>query len=336
MEFFWKNCFLVSTVLLGLGLASCNKTGSSAPTFLGNPANGTPGTVSSANAGPESFKNMQSVQKLIYHVGPTDLTAKQKAGEMLEKPATLKFQVTEPVWVVGFEPKVIDSTGNILPGRLLYKAIIYNKAESNPLCASGNSGNPFAVATSTLTKVELPEGFGYPLLPEDPLEVKAVFHNPTEEEYPGVIFAFELTVIPMDQAKGYGDLKAILLDTDPCEQKPIAIEPGAFVEKSKTVTIPDGGSLMVANGVLSDYGIAVSLTHQEGSNASVVPFWRAEAQLNETHQIIDLTDNPFFDPVGKNIRSGDKLTLGVSFDNFSEEWHNEATGAAMIYLAPQE
>lgn len=330
-----KNAFPLAALLLGLILTSCNETGSNAPTFLGNSAK--PGIPAGGESStPDSFKNLQSFQTLIYHVGPTDLSSGQKVEEMLEKPASLKFQVTEPMWVVGFEPKVIDSGGNVLPGRLLYKAIVYNKAESNPLCAAGNSGNPFAVATSTLTKVELPDGFGYPLLPEDPLEAKVILHNPTKEEYPGVIFSFELKAIPMEKAKGYGDMKAVLIDTDPCEHKPIALEPGGFVEKSKTVTLPEGGSLMVANGVLSDYGIAVSLTHQESGGASVIPFWRAEAQLDETHRIIDLADNPFFDPVGKSIRSGDKLTLGVSFDNFSEEWHNEATGAAMIYLAPQE
>ena len=255
---------------------------------------------------------------------------------MLEKPKTLTFQVNEPVWVIGFEPKIIDSDGNALPGKLLHKAIVFNKHEPNPMCASGNGGNPFAVATSTLTKVELPEGFGYPLVPEDPLEAKVVFQNPTSQDYLGVSFSFELTTIPMEKAKGYGDLKAILLDTDPCDHKPLSIEPGAFVEKSNTFSVLEGGHLMVANGLLSDYGVAVSLTHQEGNKPSLIPFWRAEAKLDESHQIIELTPNPFIDPSGKKIKQGDKLTLGVSFDNFSDDWHNAATGAAMVYVAPEE
>lgn len=279
------------------------------------------------------FGNRLSVQKFIYHVGPVDLAAGQGADVMLEKPAALRFQVTEPVWVTGFEPRVIDADGKTLTGQLLYKAVVANKHEANPVCASASNGNPFAVATSTLTKVELPEGFGYPLLPKDPLEARVVFQNPTDKDYNGVVFSFEIHAIPMEKGKGISDVKAMLLDTDPCDHKPIAIEPGAFVEKHQTFTVPDGGNLLIANGHLSDYGIAVSLTHQEGDKASLVPFWRAEAKLDATHRIIDLTPNPFIDPVGKKLAGGDKLTLGVAFDNFSEKWHNGATGSAMVYIS---
>lgn len=318
-------------------LVSCTQGAGGAPKFLGGSlTNPSGGVASSSNATLDGFGGQASVQKLIYHVGPVDLLAGQTVDAMLDKPATLSFQVNEPMWVIGFEPNIIDADGKSLSGKLLHKAIVFNKHEANPICASGNGGNPFAVATSTLTKIELPEGFGYPLLPEDPLEAKVMFHNPTDQDYLGVSFSFELTTIPMEKAKGFGDLKAILLDTDPCDHKPISIEPGAFVEKSQTFTVPQAGNLMVANGLLSDYGVAVSLTHQEGTKPTLVPFWRAEAKLDETHHIIELTPNPFIDPAGKQIKQGDKLTLGVAFDNFSDEWRNEATGAAMVYLAPSE
>lgn len=315
----------------------CNEAGTGSPTFLSNTSpTSADGSVNSGLNGFGNFKSQPSVQKLIYHVGPADLNAKQPAAQMLENPQTLKFQVSEPMWITGFKPKVVDSEGNALSGKLLYKAIVFNKQESNPLCSSGNTGNPFAAATSTLTAVELPEGFGYPLMPNESLEARVVFQNPTDQELTGVLFSFELEAIPMDKAKGYHDIKAVLLDTDPCEHKPLALEPGAFVEKSQTFSMPVAGQLMVANGILSDYGVSVALTHQSGSNISVVPFWRASATLDEAHSIINLEDNPFFDPVGKSIQSGDKLTLGVAFDNFSEEWQNEATGSAMVYIAPRE
>lgn len=284
-----------------------------------------------------AFSNLANpqVEKLIYHVGPVDLMQQESASVMMENPKALNFQVSEPVWVTGFQPKVVDSNGKELPGQLLYKAIIFNKGESNPVCVSANNGNPFAVATSALTKVKMPEGFGYPLLPDDSLEAKVVFQNQTDQDYLGVIFSFELETIPMDQAKGFSDVKAMLLDTDPCEHKPLSIEPGAFVEKSKTFTLPETGHLMVANGVLSNYGVAVSLSHSQKSEISILPFWRAEAELDENHRLVDLTPNPFLDPEGKEINQGDKMTLGVTFDNFSESWNNEATGGAMIYLAPK-
>ncbi|MDO8527751.1 MAG: hypothetical protein Q7T03_08700 [Deltaproteobacteria bacterium] len=337
MQTYAQSKHLALLLFPAMWLAACSQGAGGSPQFLGNsalnPSNGKISQTSSAN----NFEAAPAVQKLIYHVGPVDLIAGQTIETMLEKPAKLNFQVAEALWMTGFEPKIIDADGKPLSGELLHKAILFNKHESNPACPSSNSGNPFAVATSTLTRLEIPEGLGYPLVPEDPLEAKVVFHNPTKQDYMGVYFSFEIWAIPMDKAKGFRDVKAVLLDADPsCEYKPIAIEPGAFVEKSQTYTIPSGqgGNLMVANGLLSNYGVSVSLTHQEKGNASLIPFWRAEAVFDETHRVINLTSNPFIDTEGKKINQGDKLTLGVAFDNFSNEWRNEATGSAMVYISP--
>lgn len=327
--------YILSITALAL-LIGCSQGQEGSPKFLGGLQPITPESFSPRGSTNNSFASQPSVQKLIYHVGPVNVLAGQQAGQMVESPATLNFQVSEPVWIISFQPKILDANGRELPGRILHKALLLNKHESNPVCASGSQGNPFAVATSTLTKVELPEGFGYPLMPEDPLEAKVVFQNPTAQDFTDVTFAFELTAIPMDKTAGFHDVKTILLDTDPCEHKPISLEPGAFVEKNQTFTLSKGGNLMVANGLLSDFGVAVSLTHQNDGGATLIPFWRAEAQFDEDHQIINLTPNPFIDMIGKKITDGDKLTLGVAFDNYSDEWNNAATGAAMIYLNPAE
>lgn len=326
-----KKAFLpVVSVFL---LAACSQPGGAPALQTG----GAPAMSPSLSGDNNLFNNLKNpqAQKMIYHVGPADLLAGEPVEPTLDSAETLTFQVSEPVWVTGFTPKVVDSNGQELPGQLLHKAILFNKRESNPMCTTGNGGNPFAVATSALTKVQLPEGFGYPLLPDDPLEAKAVFLNKSNQDYLGVMFEFELETIPMEQVQAYSDVRAMLLDPDPCEHKPLTLEPGEFSETNKTFTVPEGGHLMVANGILSNYGVAVSLTHSEGGDISVVPFWRAEAQLDAHHQIVDLTPNPFLDPDGKQIRAGDKMTLGVTFDNFQDSWNNEATGGAMIYLAPE-
>lgn len=274
------------------------------------------------------------VQKLVYHVGPIDLPKGTTAEEMLRRPAKLAFQVEEAVWVTGFTPKVVDDQGSALPGSLLHKAVLFNKHEENPICNTSTHGNPFAAANATLTKISLPDGFGYALLPEDALEVRAIFQNTTDEDLFGVYFSFELEAVPMKKAKGIHDVKPLLLDIDPCNYQPIAVKPGEFREESKSFAVPNSGKLLVANGILSDRGVLLSLTHNGGSTASVVPFWLAEAELDELHRIINLAPNPFVDEVGKEMKAGDKLVLGTAFNNFSDRWQNDATAAAMVYLAP--
>lgn len=340
-----KKALLFLILLAGYtGGIGCSKTDGTPKFLSGTPAGGTEDAAPAQNESQfDSLKNPQLIQTLIYHVGPTELPATAGAATgVVTQANTLSFQVGEPVWVIGFEPKILDANGNKLPGFLLNKAVLINKNESNPLCASAGSGspaggNPFAMATSSLTKIEFPNGFGYPLLPDQQLEARVTFQNQPDQDYDGVTFSFELIAVPMEKAKNIRDIQALLLDQDEsCELKPMKIEPGAFVEKSKTFTIPFNGELLVANGLLTDYGVAVSLIHHEGKNISATPFWRAEAKMDETHHIVELNDNPFFDPSGKELRQGDKITLGVSFDNFSDTWHDQASGSAMLYISPTQ
>ena len=92
---------------------------------------------------------------LVYHVGRENLPP--ATAPNYDNPITYHFQVDEPVWVTGFTPKVVDASGKELPGELLHQAIAINLHEDNQLCGGGG-GNPFFMATSMLTALELPKG----------------------------------------------------------------------------------------------------------------------------------------------------------------------------------
>ena len=319
-------CLCASVAALLISLAGCSKGAS--PEFL------TPEETSPTQGGSDSAVNEQlakeaGVLHLIYHVGPVDLPANTQLDAMIDRPLTMKFQVDQPLWVIGFEPKVIAATGETLPSTLLHQAIISNMHEENPLCAEGTGGNPFVAATSTLTKVNLPEGFGYAVLPEDPLEAKVVLYNPTEESYVDVSFELNVIAKPMNEFTGMKDVKPLLLDLEPCTHKPISVEPEKFVKRQATFTIPNGGSLVVAHGVVQDFASFVELI--KGSD--IMPFWKADVVLDENHHISQLTNNPFEDPAGVKIKNGDTLTLGVAYDNTQTSWLKGASAAAMIYFA---
>lgn len=267
------------------------------------------------------------VERIIARVGPVDLPAGEEAGGALAKPITMKFQTDREVWVTGFIPRVVDANGGELPAELLHHAIVFNLHEENPLCAG--RPNPVAVATSMLTKIELPEGYGYPLLPEDPLELEVVLLNGTEKGYSGV--SFELTIVArrMSSMASVRDVQPLLLELDPCGHKAMEVEPNVFAERSATYAIPAASSLVLAQGVLQDHGSAVQLTSGEEAE----PFWRAEALLDEGHRLRGLADNPFEDPAGIPFKAGDQITAGFAYDNLSEGWLKGATAGAMIYLA---
>lgn len=322
-------CLCASVPALLISLAGCSK-GSSLE-FL------TPEETSTTQGGSDSAVNEQlardaGVLHLIYHVGPVDLAANSKLETMINHPLTMKFQVDQPLWVIGFEPKVVAATGETLPSTLLHQAIISNMHEENPVCAEGTGGNPFVVATSALTKVNLPEGFGYAVLPEDPLEAKVVLYNPTEENYVDVSFELDVIAKPMNEFTGMKDVKPLFLDIEPCTHKSISVEPEKFVKRQATFTIPNSGNIVVAHGIVQDFAAFVELT--KGND--VMPFWKADAVLDANHHVSELTNNPLEDPAGIKIKKGGAVTIGVAYDNTQTNWLEGASAAVMVYYAMDE
>jgi hypothetical protein len=229
-----------------------------------------------------------------------------------------------------FEPKVQGAEGDDLPPELIHQLILINHAEENTFCTAKQTGNPFAATTSSSEKIELPEGHGYLLMPADPLEASVTLRNPTGEDLHGIYIKIVLTGEAVDDTKMISDVKPMLIDIDPCEHKPISIAPGQFVEKTKDVFAPESGSIVKAYGLLQNYGVAVSLT----ANDEEDPFWQGVAEIDENYQVTSL--EPFEDPAGVPLKRGEKLSITVAYDNVSDEWYEEATGAAMVYLARED
>lgn len=297
-----------------------------------NGANGRPPDLSSqalANASAQTTDHPKTtVQKLNYTFGPFRLEAGTAAAPMASKDGKLSFHVDSPIWMTGFEPHVVDAKGNPLPGKLVQIVVLSNAREANSLCSTQQTGNPFAATTSMLQKITLPEGFGYPLLPEDPLEAKIVLRNPTETDYTDVYFTFTLTAEPMDVASHKKDVAPLLLDVDPCDHAPITLPPNGMVEKKGEFVAPEDGKIVKAVGLLQEYGVSVSI---EASKDAAKFSWLAKSQQDDNHQIVSL--DSYEDSKGAAVKKDDPISLGVVYDNFSTEWMNDATAAAMVYIA---
>ncbi len=271
-------------------------------------------------------------KRIVFHVGPMDLPKGAEASEMLGSPLNMTFQTDEAIWVTGFEPRVVDSAGTRLPSELLHQAIISNMHEENSLCSDTGSGNPMFIATSLLTAIELPQGYGYPVMPNDPIDAKIVLTNPTDQSYAGVYFELTLVARPINEFADLKDVKPMLLEMDACNHEPLEIEPGSFSEWRATYKMAQSSTLVAAFGVLQDYGASVELT----AGTDLEPFWSAEAELDEKHKIVQLSDSPYVDSGGISFSSGDPVMVEITYDNTSDEWLKGATAGAMVYVAPTE
>ena len=319
----------LSILLFSIFLAACTQNRGEIPEFSSNAE-----SLQATGEGGGTFPAVTVLkQTLTYNVGPIDLPAGTTAAESMENPVTLPFQVAEPLWITGFRHKLIDSKGNPLPNSLLHKALVINEHQENPLCGDKEeSGSPFAATTGEMAEIEFPSGYGYPLLPSDPLEAKVILKNSSKEtDYYGIYFTFEFDAVAMDRTEEMKDVYPLLLDISACD-KNLSVEPGVFEERNKTFTLPEGGSLVVAGALLSDYGVSVSLTQEK----QVLPFWKAVARVDEDHKIVSLSPNPFVDPAGIQLKNDSKLTLGVAFSNASSNWLENLEGSALLYLAPEE
>lgn len=317
---------ILSTALLFI-LSACSQSG--AMPDIHEPET-KPAPNAAAPAVGDQLAKEAGESRIIYHIGPVDLPAGTDIKVALEKPMSMRFQTDKAIWVTGFLPKVVDANGGELPSKLLHHAIIYNLHDENPLCSG--APNPFVVATSMLTEVNLPQGYGYPILPTDPLEANVVLSNPTDKNYSDVFFEITLVARAMNEFTSRKDVKPMLLELDPCGHAPIDAPPNAFTEKKATYQVPETSSLVLAQSVIQDYGAAVQLI----SSKDIMPFWRSEAILDDAHHITGMTANPFEDSGGIDFKSGQQITFSASYNNSSTIWLDGASAAAMIYLAPKD
>ena len=304
--------------------AACSQGANGGPAMASSANSALLGGGGAASTAPAPTQSV-SVQKYTYKVGPYSLPAHTSAEAMVEAPGEISFALDNSIWLTGFTPSVEDGKGKALPTSLIHFAVVSNGSETNPLCDSKQTSKPFAATTSAVRDIKFPAGMGYPIIAGDPLSARVVLQNPTNEDYQNVYFSFTLTGESMDEAGNKVDVDPMLLDVDPCDHKPLTVEPNSFVEKKRSFSVPENGSITQAYGLLQNYGVAVELNANERS------FWRGVPTINEEYQIVDLP--PYDDPKGVEVKTGETLTIEVQYDNPSNVWHNGATGAAMVYMA---
>jgi hypothetical protein len=314
---------LTALVVLGAG---CN--GSDGPPVLVSPDGSVYVGVSEPSVD-EELADEAWRKRLIFHVGPVDLPAGTE--RMDDSPLAMSFQTDENIWVTAFEPRVVDASGAELPSSLIHKAIVSNMHEDNPVCSESGVGNPAFMTTSLLTSVELPQGYGYPVLATDPLEAQVVLQNPTEESYSQVFFEITLVARPMNEFTNLADVKPMLLEFNPCDHSDVEVEPDSFEELKASYRTGVPARVIMVSGAMGEYGSAISLT----AGSEIVPFWSSEAILGEGHELMGLTENPYVD-MQTNLTAEDEVTLGATFDNAKDDWLEGAVAGAMIYVNPEE
>ncbi len=322
---------LIFLALATMAMASCAKP-SDVPSFVNSQEGPEDGPIADPNLVNDRLALDRGLEKIVYHVGPVELTAGLRAEEMAEKPLVMHFQLEKSAWAVAFSPRVVDSKGRPLPGELLQMAIVSNLHEENPFCAEAAAGNPFMATNSLLASVSLPDGYGYPILASDPLQARVVLKNPTETSYTDVFFEITLAVLPMGEFTSLRDVSPYYVELSPCDHKPASIAPAEFFEIEASYQVPRSADVVAVQGFIGDFGATLDLFAKGAQN----PFFSAVANLDEESKITSLYQGDFGEGGAYALKAGDELTLRATYDNRSKGWIHSAESAAMLYASPKE
>src|SRR3989344_4977859 len=86
-------------------LASCSGRALS-PAFADPPEGSFSPSVSPAVN--EELARQAGLERIVFHVGPVDLPPQKESDTISDRPIVMRFQLEKPMWVIGFEPKMVD------------------------------------------------------------------------------------------------------------------------------------------------------------------------------------------------------------------------------------
>jgi len=269
----------------------------------------------------------QGLEKLTYRVGPINLPAHMDAGDMAEKPLSIKFQTTAPVWFLGFSARVIDGNGKKIPNELLNYALMINLHDASSLCSDSSTGTVFVAASGNVNEFELPKGYAYPILATDILEARSSFRNDSNDEYNEAFLELTILVKSMNDMAKMTTVKPMFFEQDTCKHSLSSIPPNRAESFLSTYTMEDNSQLIAAYGILGDYGTEVQLE----SNAGTSSTWDAFAQLDEDHHIVSIIPSDSNEQTPQ-IKKDEKIDLKFFYDNISERWLDSVPSGVMAFF----
>lgn len=263
-------------------------------------------------------------------VGPMNLPAHTSHMKMPQPPDQF-WQVSFDGWLLAYHPKLIDASGNTVPGAVLHHTAFWNENRSDFLCP--NKEEHIFGAGSEMTDWAEVTGFGYRVQKRDKIRIETMVYNPTAASYNAVYLE---VVIPFQDAAGDAAARKNVypawMDVKSCGNSSYDV-PAGKSEKSGTVTVKYDGVLLGVGGHLHDYGRQIVL--EDVSRQETVA--TLDAKVNEKGLLESVPVELFVDKGGYRFSAGDVLKTSAAYDNPTGKLLREgAMGIAVGYFAPAD
>ena len=269
---------------------------------------------------------------ITLRVGPMNLPANTDHMKM-PQPPDLIWSVPLEGWLLAYHPRLVDSSGNAVPGTVLHHTAFWNENRADFLCPKKEE-HIFGAGSEMTDWTEFP-GYGYRVQKGDKIRIETMMYNPTPTSYESVYLE---VAIPFQEAGGDANatprknVYPAWMDVTSCGDSGYDL-PAGKSEKTGTVTVKYDGVLLGVGGHLHDYGRQVVL--QDVSRKETVA--TLDAQVDAQGRLETVPVKLFVQEGGYKFGAGDVLKISATYDNPTGKLLPDgAMGIAVGYFVPAD
>jgi hypothetical protein len=271
-----------------------------------------------------------AARTVTLRVGPMNLPAHTSHMKM-PQPPDLVWEVPVDGWLLAYHPKLVDASGNAVPGTVLHHVAFWNENRADFLCPNKEE-HIFGAGSEMTDWAEVP-GYGYRVQEGEKIRIETMMYNPTATSYEKT---FLEVVIPFQETPGVASAAAprknvypAWIDVTSCGNSGYDL-PAGKSEKTGTVTVKYDGVLLGVGGHLHDYGKQIVLQDMSRKETVATLDAKADAQGHLESVPVKL----FVQDGGYKFASGDVLKISATYDNPTGKLLRDgAMGIAVGYFA---
>jgi hypothetical protein len=268
---------------------------------------------------------------IILREGPMTLPAHTPHMHMAQPPDVF-WTIPLDGWLLAYSPRLIDASGNAVPGIVLHHTAFWNTNRSDFLCPNKEE-HIFGAGSEMTNWMQVP-GYGYRVQKGDKIRIETMVHNPTDTSHDEVYLEVR---IPYQEATG--DASAApksyypaWMDAKSCGNSGYDL-PAGKSEKTGTVAVKYNGVLLGVGGHMHDYAKEIVL--EDTTRKETVA--RLQAKVDDQGHLLSMPTVTFFDRGGYKFSAGDVLKIDATYDNTSGKLlPSGAMGIVVGYFVPAD
>jgi hypothetical protein len=264
---------------------------------------------------------------ITLRVGPMNLPANTSHMKM-PQPADLTWTIPLTGWLLSYHPKMVDASGNTVPGTVLHHVAFWNENRSDFLCP--NKEEHIFGAGGELTDWANIPGFGYRVQKGDRIRVETMIHNPTPTSYDKAFLEIEIHYLDDASPAPVKNFYPAWMDVGACGNSGYDLPAGPS-EKTGTVGVKFDGVLLGVGGHMHDYAKEIVLENaSQKENIATL-----QAKTDDKGHLQYMPVVTFFATGGQKLSTGDQLKITATYDNPTGKLLRQgAMGIVVGYFVP--